>query len=110
MQKRKIPMRKCVASGEMKPKKEMVRIVRNKEGDVSIDPTGKKNGRGAYVSLDTELVKKAKTKKSLDQPLNAKVDDSFYDELIEYIDYKKGIRTAYFALLSYKNNLIDSVP
>jgi len=47
MQKRKIPMRKCVVSGEMKPKKEMVRIVRNKEGEVSIDPTGKKNGRGA---------------------------------------------------------------
>lgn len=90
MQKRKIPMRKCVVSGEMKPKKEMVRIVRNKEGDVSIDPTGKKNGRGAYVSLDTELVKKAKTKKVLDQALSAKVDDSFYDELIEYIEYKKA--------------------
>lgn len=88
MQKRKIPMRKCVVSGEMKPKKEMVRIVRNKEGEVSIDPTGKKNGRGAYISLDTELVKKAKKKKSLDPALNAQVDDSFYDELIEYIEYK----------------------
>ncbi|GEK88148.1 hypothetical protein SAMN04488100_10116 [Alkalibacterium putridalgicola] len=90
MQKRKIPMRKCVVSGEMKPKKEMVRIVRNKEGEVSIDPTGKKNGRGAYVSLDTELVKKAKKKKSLDQALNAQVDDSFYDELVDYIEYKQA--------------------
>ncbi|WP_368644821.1 YlxR family protein [Alkalibacterium putridalgicola] len=90
MQKRKIPMRKCVVSGEMKPKKDMVRIVRNKEGEVSIDPTGKKNGRGAYVSLDTELVMKAKKKKMLDQALNAQVDDSFYDELIDYIEYKKA--------------------
>ena len=90
MQKRKIPMRKCVVSGEMKPKKEMVRIVRNKEGEVSIDPSGKKNGRGAYVSLDTELVKKAKKKKSLDQALNAQVDDSFYDELVDYIEYKQA--------------------
>jgi predicted RNA-binding protein YlxR (DUF448 family) len=83
-------MRKCVVSGEMKPKKDMVRIVRNKEGEVSIDPTGKKNGRGAYVSLDTELVMKAKKKKMLDQALNAQVDDSFYDELIDYIEYKKA--------------------
>jgi predicted RNA-binding protein YlxR (DUF448 family) len=74
----------------MKPKKDMVRIVRNKEGEVSIDPTGKKNGRGAYVSLDTELVMKAKKKKMLDQALNAQVDDSFYDELIDYIEYKKA--------------------
>lgn len=90
MQKRKIPMRKCVVSGEMKPKKEMVRIVRDKEGIVSIDPTGKKNGRGAYISLDIELVKQAKNKTLFNQALNAQVDDSFYDELIEYIDYKKA--------------------
>lgn len=90
MQKRKIPMRKCVVSGEMKPKKEMVRIVKSKEGDVSIDPTGKKNGRGAYISLETELVEKARERKLFNQALNAQVDDSFYDELIEYIDYRKA--------------------
>ncbi|GEK90895.1 RNase P modulator RnpM [Alkalibacterium kapii] len=90
MQKRKVPMRKCVVSGQMKPKKEMVRIVRNKEGEVSIDPTGKKNGRGAYISLDPERVKKAKEKKILDQALNTQIDDSFYDELVEYIEYKQA--------------------
>lgn len=90
MQKRKIPMRKCVVSGEMKPKKEMVRIVKSKEGDVSIDPSGKKNGRGAYISLETELVEKARERKLFNQALNAQVDDSFYDELIEYIDYRKA--------------------
>lgn len=51
MKQRKIPLRKSVVSGEMKPKKEMVRITRSKEGEVSIDPTGKMPGRGAYVSL-----------------------------------------------------------
>lgn len=90
MKKKKIPMRKCVASGEMKPKKEMVRVVRSKDGEVSIDPTGKKNGRGAYVSLDVELVKKAKEKNILSNALNADVSDEFYDELIEHINYKKA--------------------
>jgi len=90
MKQKKIPMRKCVASGEMKPKKEMVRVVRAKDGEVSIDSTGKKNGRGAYVSLDIDLVKKAKENNILSNALNAKVTDEFYDELIDYVDYKKA--------------------
>ncbi|GAA0369989.1 YlxR family protein [Alkalibacterium iburiense] len=90
MQKRKVPMRKCIASGEMKPKKDLVRIVRNKEGEVSIDPSGKKNGRGAYITLDETLVKEAKAKKLFNQALNTQVDDAFYDELVEYIEYKKA--------------------
>lgn len=90
MQKRKIPMRKCIASGEMKPKKEMVRIVRDKEGQVSIDPTGKKNGRGAYISLDADLVEKARKKELLNQALNASVEEEFYTELLDYIDYRKA--------------------
>lgn len=53
---KKTPMRKCVLSGEMKPKKDMVRIVRNPDKSVAIDPTGKKNGRGAYVSMDIQLL------------------------------------------------------
>ncbi len=53
--RKKVPMRKCVATGEMKPKKELVRIVRSKEGEVSIDLTGKKSGRGAYLSKDKEV-------------------------------------------------------
>lgn len=46
---KKVPLRKCVATGEQLPKKELIRIVKNKEGEVSVDPTGKKNGRGAYL-------------------------------------------------------------
>lgn len=81
-------MRKCVLSGEMKPKKEMVRIVRSKEGAVSIDPTGKKNGRGAYVSLDMELVQSAKDSKKLNRALNTDIPSEFYDELVDHVDYK----------------------
>ncbi|WP_312095140.1 RNase P modulator RnpM [Niallia sp.] len=83
---RKVPMRKCVATGEMKPKKELVRIVRSKEGDVSVDLTGKKSGRGAYLSLDREAVLLAKKKNILSNQLEVTVDDSVYEELLELID------------------------
>jgi len=83
---RKVPMRKCVATGEMKPKKELVRIVRSKEGIVSVDLTGKKSGRGAYLSLDKEAVLLAKKKNILSNQLEVTVDDTVYDELLELID------------------------
>ena len=59
MKSRKIPMRKDILTNEMHPKKEMVRIVKSKDGEVSIDPTGKKSGRGAYVGLNPDEIKKA---------------------------------------------------
>lgn len=86
MSSKKIPLRKCVASGEMKPKKEMIRIVRSKEGEVSIDPTGKKSGRGAYLSKDKDVILQAKKKNTLANQLQAKIDDSIYDELISLVE------------------------
>ncbi|MGR3763900.1 RNase P modulator RnpM [Rossellomorea sp. NS-SX7] len=86
MSSKKIPLRKCVATGEMKPKKEMIRIVRSKEGEVSIDPTGKKSGRGAYLSKDKEVILQAKKKNTLANQLQAKIDDSIYDELISLVE------------------------
>jgi uncharacterized protein len=83
---KKIPLRKCVATGEMKPKKEMIRIVRSKEGEVSIDPTGKKSGRGAYLSKDKAVILQAKKKNTLANQLQAKIDDSLYDELISLVE------------------------
>lgn len=80
--RKKIPMRKCIGSGEMKPKKEMIRIVRSKEGEISIDPTGKKAGRGAYLSLTEEAIHAARKKNSLSNHLEAEVDASIYDELL----------------------------
>jgi predicted RNA-binding protein YlxR (DUF448 family) len=87
--KRKIPMRKCVATGEMKPKKELVRIVCSKEGEVSIDLTGKKSGRGAYLSKDKEAILLAKKKNTLKNHLETDIDDSLYDELLELVEKEK---------------------
>lgn len=82
---KKIPLRKCAATGEMKPKKEMVRIVRSKEGEVSVDPTGKKSGRGTYVSKTKEAVEAARKKNVLARQLSAEVPSSIYDELLELV-------------------------
>ncbi|WP_125565143.1 RNase P modulator RnpM [Companilactobacillus insicii] len=90
MATRKIPMRKDVLTNEMFPKRELVRIVRDKEGNISIDPTGKKSGRGAYVGLDPEAVKEAKSKKTLEKVFSHAVPDDFYDELFEFVDHQKA--------------------
>ncbi|MBY0144477.1 RNase P modulator RnpM [Neobacillus niacini] len=84
--RKKVPMRKCVATGEMKPKKELVRIVRSKEGEVSIDLTGKKSGRGAYLSKDKEAVLLAKKKNTLSNHLQVAIDEALYEELLELIE------------------------
>ncbi|MDQ0972691.1 putative RNA-binding protein YlxR (DUF448 family) [Neobacillus niacini] len=84
--RKKVPMRKCVATGEMKPKKELVRIVRSKEGDVSIDLTGKKSGRGAYLSRDKEAVLLAKKKNILSNHLEVSINETLYEELLELIE------------------------
>ncbi|MBW1605489.1 RNase P modulator RnpM [Lactobacillus sp. Sy-1] len=90
MRRRKVPMRKDIVTGEMAPKKELIRIVRDKEGNVSIDKTGKKAGRGAYISMDVEIAKQAKAKKTFDKVFEIKVDDQFYDDLIAYTDHEQA--------------------
>ncbi len=85
---RKIPMRKDIVTGEMLPKKELVRVVKNKENEVAIDPTGKQNGRGAYIYLDVDVAKQAKEEKTFDKAFGIKISDDFYDELIAYVDHK----------------------
>lgn len=80
---RKIPQRKCVVTNETRPKGEMIRIVRNKELVVSIDPTGKANGRGAYLTIDKAIIEKAQTQKVLDKLFKVKIEDSLYDALLE---------------------------
>ena len=64
---KKVPLRKCVATGDMLPKKSMIRVVRSKEGVVAVDPTGKMSGRGAYVSKTEEAVEIARKKNILDR-------------------------------------------
>lgn len=82
---RKVPLRKCVVTGEMLPKKEMIRVVRSKEGEVSVDVTGKKSGRGAYVSKSEQAIEEARKKNSLARQLEAAVPDEVYEELIKLI-------------------------
>ncbi|MFJ7638553.1 RNase P modulator RnpM [Peribacillus sp. NPDC097264] len=84
--RKKIPMRKCVATGVMKPKKELIRIVRSKEGEVSLDPTGKKSGRGAYLTLDRNIIELAKKKNVLANHLSTQIDSSLYEQLLELVD------------------------
>jgi predicted RNA-binding protein YlxR (DUF448 family) len=79
MKTRKEPLRKCIATGEMLPKEAMLRIVRNKQGEVFVDPTGKAHGRGAYVKKDKNAIKVLKKKHSLDRVFQMKVDPSVYE-------------------------------
>lgn len=78
---KKIPMRTCVVSHEKLPKKELIRIVKNKEGQVFVDITGKQNGKGVYLKKDLEVINKAKTTKALNRYLETEVDESIYNEL-----------------------------
>ncbi|MEC1179313.1 YlxR family protein [Metasolibacillus meyeri] len=82
---RKVPLRKCVATGEMHPKKEMIRVVRSKEGEVSVDTTGKKSGRGAYVSKSEQAVEEARKKNSLGRQLEVAIPEEVYEELLKLI-------------------------
>ena len=79
--KRKIPLRKCTGCGEMKNKKELIRIVKSEEGAFSMDFTGKKPGRGAYICFDVECLKKARKTKGLDRSYKQSVPSEVYDEL-----------------------------
>ena len=78
---KKIPLRSCVITKEKLPKMELVRVVRNQEGIVIVDLTGKVNGRGAYLKKDKEVFLKARKTKVLNKILECNIDDSLYDEL-----------------------------
>lgn len=85
---RKIPLRKCLATGEQLQKKELIRVVRNKEGEVFVDPTGKLNGRGAYLKRSQEAFVIAKKKNVLKRALEVDIPDSIYEELEKYNEDK----------------------
>ena len=83
MKVKKIPLRMCVACHEMKPKKEMLRIVKPKEGDVFIDYTGKAAGRGAYICDSPECVKKLKKSRLLNKTFSMHIPDEVYARIEE---------------------------
>lgn len=78
---KKIPQRKCIGCEEMTGKKELVRIVRSKDGEISLDPTGKKSGRGAYICKDSECLAKAIKKKAIERSFKCAVPSEVYDQL-----------------------------
>ncbi|WP_040306226.1 RNase P modulator RnpM [Caloramator australicus] len=83
MKVKKVPMRMCLGCQEMKPKKELIRVVRSPEGDISIDMTGKKAGRGAYICKDINCLEKAIKAKRFEKALEVKISEEIYQKLRE---------------------------
>lgn len=81
MKPRKIPTRSCVGCYEAKPKKELIRVVRSPEGEISLDFGGKKPGRGAYICRDPECLKKARKGKRLEKSLECEISQEIYQRL-----------------------------
>jgi len=83
MKEKKIPLRKCVGCGEMKSKRELIRVIKNKEGEISLDFIGKANGRGAYMCKDIKCFEKAKKSRGLERSLSTKIEEEIYESLKE---------------------------
>lgn len=80
------PQRMCIGCRNSFDKKALLRIVKTKEGEVVVDSTGKKNGRGAYICNDTLCLKKAKKSGTLNSALKTKIDGEIYDEIERQIE------------------------
>ncbi|NLB21822.1 MAG: YlxR family protein [Clostridium sp.] len=86
MKPKKIPMRQCLGCMEMKPKKELIRVVKNKEGEVSLDTVGKKPGRGAYIDKNITCLEKAYKTKRLNKNLKTNISEEIYQSMREIIE------------------------
>ena len=78
---KKIPMRQCLGCREMKPKKELIRVVRSPEGEISLDFKGKANGRGAYICPDPGCLGRAIKAKAIERAFSAQIPQEIYDSL-----------------------------
>ena len=83
---KKIPQRKCIVCQDRDSKKELMRIVKNKEGEIFLDPSGRANGRGAYICKDTEWLKKAIKTKALNRAFKVEVSDEVYEKLLAELE------------------------
>ncbi len=90
MKEKKTPLRMCIACREMKDKRELIRIVRTPEGEITLDFTGKKNGRGAYVCADKACMEKCRKSKILSKAFKQNVDSDVYDKLVEELERGNG--------------------
>ena len=78
---KKIPQRQCLGCNEHKPKKELLRVVRSPEGEISLDFTGKKSGRGAYICHNVQCLKKARKSRRIERSLDCQIPDEVYDQM-----------------------------
>ena len=90
MHVKKTPLRKCTGCGEMKPKKELVRVVKSPEGEVSLDLTGRKPGRGAYVCHQAECLKIARKARRLEKAFSCQIPAEVYDRMEEELSASEG--------------------
>lgn len=86
MKEKKIPERMCTGCGEMKPKTELVRVVRSPEGEISYDPTGRKNGRGSYICKNRACFDKAVKKKAFERAFGVKLSEEVINSIREEIE------------------------
>ncbi|MBD5470670.1 MAG: YlxR family protein [Lachnospiraceae bacterium] len=92
---KKIPVRQCIGCGELKSKKELLRILRTEQEGILLDATGRKNGRGAYICPNAECLKRAKKAKGLERSFKMQVPDEIYDSLTKEIEaFEKSVRDA----------------
>ena len=87
---KKVPLRKCTGCGEMKPKKELVRVVKSPEGEVSLDLTGRKPGRGAYVCHHLDCLKIARKARRLEKAFSCQIPAEVYDRMEEELQASEG--------------------
>ena len=86
MKQKKVPLRTCVVTKEKLEKKDLIRVVKNNEGEVFVDETGKANGRGAYIKKSIDTLEKAKKSKVLDKHLETTISDEVYEEIKKIIE------------------------
>ncbi|MBR6736592.1 MAG: YlxR family protein [Oscillospiraceae bacterium] len=90
MKERKIPLRMCTGCGEHKPKKELVRVVKSPLGEISLDTTGKKPGRGAYICPCVDCLIKAKKARRLEKAFSCQIPDEIYGAMEEELKHEQG--------------------
>lgn len=83
---RKIPIRTCIGCREQKQKRDLIRVVKNKDGEISIDKTGKANGRGAYLCNDKNCLEKAIKSKALNRAFTTEISEEVYEKLINSVE------------------------
>ena len=86
VKQKKIPTRQCLGCNEHRPKRELLRVVRTPEGDILLDFTGKRSGRGAYICRSVACLKKARKSKRIDRSLDVTIPEEVYDRMESELD------------------------